>query len=559
MESYHYRPINNEFEDIRLLHLLPGSQIDPIRINIIHTRLRIPDTEQALIQLSTLTLGEDTDKSSAINNLDLEVNLKQRNEDEHIQGKVVNFEALSYVWGQPEPSESVFIPSERQVPDDKGATNNVLKVGPNLASALRSLRYSTEPRTLWVDAICINQMDIDERCRQVTQMGTIYSLAQKVVVWLGEEENDSSLAIQTLDELATTLQNETNKRGPRYKDTTKLPYDQSMWEAIHELLTRSWFSRLWILQEVQLANNDALVQCGDVQIPWNKMKDAIHALYRNLHVPIAGFRQSIDDADNTADELKVVDVEEILLRACSRGSTDPRDKIYGTLNLLPSNLRALIEVHYDWGVVDVFKNAILAINKSISRLNLLGFGVNEELDFDGPTWTPRFHSSFPFTPKTYHLCSGISSSSLKIIDNGIIEVTGKLCGTISSVGPKVPELLEDFEHFFDLLKDDPSLQSHDKEKLQEIILKCLVASQLSNRLPDIIDSFTIQELRDMVDSVFCGSDVETEAWVEADSVLDRALFMSHGMRLVTTEDGMICLAPSNVRSGKSQYLSSDNI
>jgi len=75
-----------------------------------------------------------------------------------------------------------------------------LRVTENLEIGLRHLRAFVRI-TLWVDAICINQHDTDERAEQVPRMKSIYNQSTKVVVWLGPEANDSDTVMQRLLEL----------------------------------------------------------------------------------------------------------------------------------------------------------------------------------------------------------------------------------------------------------------------------------------------------------------------------------------------------------------------
>ncbi|PVH83426.1 HET-domain-containing protein, partial [Cadophora sp. DSE1049] len=84
------------------------------------------------------------------------------------------YEALSYVWDQASYEE------ERNASSQEGFATN-------LSRALRHLRRVDEPggRVLWIDALCVNQKDTNERNHQVTQMGEIYSHAENVIVWLG--------------------------------------------------------------------------------------------------------------------------------------------------------------------------------------------------------------------------------------------------------------------------------------------------------------------------------------------------------------------------------------
>ena len=102
-----------------------------------------------------------------------------------------SYEALSYVWGDG---------SEKTPIQINGST---LEVGTNLRLALFNLREPNKPRTLWIDAICINQDDISERNQQVTIMGDIYSRARRTVVWLCDEiGSQTKKAIPMLQDLA---------------------------------------------------------------------------------------------------------------------------------------------------------------------------------------------------------------------------------------------------------------------------------------------------------------------------------------------------------------------
>ncbi|KIM95562.1 hypothetical protein OIDMADRAFT_98622, partial [Oidiodendron maius Zn] len=106
------------------------------------------------------------------------------------------YKALSYTWGEPNldgSSNSILI------------TGSSLRVTENLDHALRQLRNeinSTElPSYWWIDAICINQGDVEERNSQVALMRRIYGSAMQVQVWLGDEDNDSTEAIGLVKKL----------------------------------------------------------------------------------------------------------------------------------------------------------------------------------------------------------------------------------------------------------------------------------------------------------------------------------------------------------------------
>ena len=99
------------------------------------------------------------------------------------------YEALSYTWGEPEERMNPHL--QQQITLD----GMPFKVTQNLADALRHLRLKDCDRHLWVDAICINQGDPDERNNQVQQMSRIYEAARHVHVWLGPENGPSRIAM----------------------------------------------------------------------------------------------------------------------------------------------------------------------------------------------------------------------------------------------------------------------------------------------------------------------------------------------------------------------------
>ena len=107
-----------------------------------------------------------------------------------------SFEALSYCWGDPSMDYAITL---------SGAKTEVTR---NLKVALLYLRHPNTPRTLWVDAICINQGDKQEKERQVNMMRDIYRRSRQTVVWLGEEADESSKAFAMCDRLLTTFGNE---------------------------------------------------------------------------------------------------------------------------------------------------------------------------------------------------------------------------------------------------------------------------------------------------------------------------------------------------------------
>lgn len=86
-----------------------------------------------------------------------------------------------------------------------GCNGGTLSVTPNLAGALVGIRHKTKVKTLWIDAVCIDQGNIHERNQQVGIMNRIYQSARNVLIWIGHEERDTGLAFKALRLLGKTL------------------------------------------------------------------------------------------------------------------------------------------------------------------------------------------------------------------------------------------------------------------------------------------------------------------------------------------------------------------
>jgi hypothetical protein len=169
-----------------------------------------------------------------------------------------------------------------------------MQVRRNLADALRHLRLVDTHRVLWVDAVCINQRNMVERSREVTRMGLIYHQARKVVAWLGMSTSGSGQALAALRNLANLVEisddgwifcstnNKSNWR-PRFD---KPPLDDETCNELVALFSRPYFYRQWILQELRLASQHSLIQCGGDIVTLSELRRATEALSEARHVPL---------------------------------------------------------------------------------------------------------------------------------------------------------------------------------------------------------------------------------------------------------------------------------
>jgi hypothetical protein len=242
----------------------------------------------------------------------------------HIQlnhARRISYEALSYEWGLPD--------------DDRNAIwifNQRVGVRKNLFEALRRIRIKSNNAsniiTLWVDAVCINQEDVEERNAQVSMMRTIYSCATSVVVWLGPTYENSDEAFEYIDHALESKTWITN--GAR-------PVDRG-WLGLVMLHNRSYWTRLWIIQEFVLAKR-IILRCGGKQVDWDAFllaRDTILGHFESHFGPQKRLRQSsafvLNRLRDTESERTLEDLLAISYASrCQRR----QDKIFGLLGLLP--------------------------------------------------------------------------------------------------------------------------------------------------------------------------------------------------------------------------------
>lgn len=189
------------------------------------------------------------------------------------------YNALSYTWGEPVFTKRVFI------------ENAFLDVTPSLHDCLQHLAGYTGTR-IWIDALCINQVDHEEKSRQVQAMARVYRQATKVIIWLGPSADDSDQAMKgaetygraamdagilnlnagnmtswddaaedteigrTKDALLKLMAKAADSEGDANRVDERFPR-----LAFAKLTHRSYITRVWVKQEITLAR-DTDVLCG---------------------------------------------------------------------------------------------------------------------------------------------------------------------------------------------------------------------------------------------------------------------------------------------------------
>lgn len=127
-------------------------------------------------------------------------------------------------------------------------------------------------RTLWIDAICINQADFAERAAQVKLMGSVYLKSTRLLIWLGTRTLKSKYNIPLLEILR--LAQESTAKYPELAQIEESLITDTTLTSLFHFITMPWFNRSWILQEVVLGyNKNSLLYYGDAVFPADKTMD----------------------------------------------------------------------------------------------------------------------------------------------------------------------------------------------------------------------------------------------------------------------------------------------
>ncbi|KAH8650126.1 heterokaryon incompatibility protein-domain-containing protein [Xylariales sp. PMI_506] len=312
------------------------------------------------------------------------------------------YTALSYAWGDVDDKRTIQL------------GNIEISVGMGLYGGLEAIRQKGEDVLVWADALCIDQQNRDERSSQVQMMTEIYAKATSVAIWLGPAENKSHLAAEFLKEIAVRARDPEQIQAMISQDR----YIEQI-EAVACLFQRDYWSRLWVVQEVFNARSIS-VYCGLTKLPWSLYKTAAQVFQRHKKDLDLYFSGTASDSRNRrrfstlTSSLSYAQVlvydgpgslldfgsldgvgDEALLdvmRTSRRKLTsEPRDKIFGVLGVLPEDIRREFPVDYSLSVKDVYTDIVDFLIYTTERLDV----ICESIHFPAQTHTARLPSWVP--------------------------------------------------------------------------------------------------------------------------------------------------------------------
>lgn len=309
------------------------------------------------------------------------------------------FIAFSYVWGDPADQCLMVLNGFR------------VEVGRNAHTALRYFRQDGLDELLWLDAICINQKNIDERNQQVPLMREIYYNATDVLHWLGEQTPIDKYAIQALMQMPQAVEDDINSGTSDFEERVEAAtsLNAAAWQCVLEFLDKPFWHRLWIVQEISVGSTGwdrSFLQCGRDRMPFWNFRQALHWMYNAIFRCRKDLLELCIEAEDVFRRISVLltyvsrsalEYNEIAFLNSSLDVSDPRDRIYGLLAILP---HLDIQPRYELTVGEVYEDAAFAILRHGKSLDvLLGCDFKAELSSGFPSWVPDWRQSASNTLK----------------------------------------------------------------------------------------------------------------------------------------------------------------
>ncbi|KAI0491039.1 heterokaryon incompatibility protein-domain-containing protein [Xylaria cf. heliscus] len=486
------------------------------------------------------------------------------------------YDALSYTWGDPIGMCST---SQKTVPQSQWymptfeieCDGQLISISANLYTALIAIRRMISKQdnpvpeqemqsrlhtgSLWIDAICINQADLDERSQQVGLMSRIYRQAVTVFAWLGGEDDLIRDALEVIylliersirgfdvsDRIRSSGMSILDDRTYQVLGLPRIWMRQ--WIALYAFLSRTWFSRAWVVQEVCLAKT-IMILCGHTSLPWDLFLLAMRMLHQSnwlkqviemglmatisedspMTIPsaICPLRKSQPTSEISANIWIIVDVKSSLgtgeaitsrpdhkpyqlvttvsmFRAAQ--AMDPRDKIYAFMSISSEFLSdrlisegSTLTPNYRLSPREVFIESSKFMLLSSPNLELLSLvqETDRERIQDLPSWVPDFSArdtpvplNFGF-PSPFTAADGLGSAYRAFPSLGVLEVRGICVGTLVCVGTF--ELGTLLSRLADIVSQVPPLSTIYGPRMTEKFKEFILGSERHDREHDRVAS-----------------------------------------------------------------------
>ena len=388
------------------------------------------------------------------------------------------YKACSYTWGETSSRKDIVIDGVgTSIPVNSELALRCLhdKHAGSLNSSGRQLSL------LWMDALCIDQADVVERGQQVSLMKDIYSTAEIVLVWLGEAYEQSEAAVDSIKAVVaqwSMLSGDPEDAVRRFDTTVELDNFPDFelparfaWEAIRAFYARPYFSRQWVIQETVLAKS-AVCFVGSTTIS-----------HREVVLAASYFFYRHGDEADSEHVVKVALIHTAMINRTKIGlktqlytllnlafmlrATEPRDKVYSLLGLLPSSglsAQAIVP-DYTLSLAALYALTTKTVIREAGNLSILALVGKYLITQDGtdddeswPSWVPKYngvHDQYLHAERSPEWTSDIGAAgsyALRYQGNesvaSVLRLSGVVVDTVTHVG--MPLVDTDIEDVFDL-------------------------------------------------------------------------------------------------------------
>ncbi|CAG1961471.1 unnamed protein product [Fusarium graminearum] len=304
------------------------------------------------------------------------------------------YDSLSYTWttnGDVLSKSWNLVINKQQLP--------VLDTLRPFIDVLESKGQLLDGRWWWIDSICINQSDVEEKAQQIQHMQRIYSQASRVICWLGKESGDSNIAMEFVKHLDKMSREKYHI--DKLRTILQASEYRAKWAALGNLLSRRWWSRIWTVQEFVLPASisfwcgtrsvSRVAMCRSISTADKCPSVGIKATHgfikannrrraRGLHkyTTSAGVNVTLTLAA-LADYFSCMDV------------TDGRDRLYGLMGL--STDKWLPDVNYLINAEEVCLRFAQAFITHYKSLDIIAFALTQIRPCSSwPSWVPSWRN-----------------------------------------------------------------------------------------------------------------------------------------------------------------------
>jgi hypothetical protein len=264
----------------------------------------------------------------------------------------------------------------------------------NLYEALVQMREHNI-LTIWVDAICINQLCEEEMDVEVKRMFDIYEHASEVAVWLGTEADKSNLVMDGLS---------------AGKDGSLIDYDRFQYKtldvdfryAVDQFLTRPYWRRAWIVQEIA-AGTRVQLYCGDQIVPWENIESLSREWRCNVtnvlqgnemeetgYIPPARLLYAVREQSPRQNRSKTLSLLQMLAKTSYAQATKPHDKVFSLLGLSYDWEDYLAEPNYKTPIDVLCRQMTRQLIYKEGNLDIILLGPKVRRPSALPSWCPNY-------------------------------------------------------------------------------------------------------------------------------------------------------------------------